>query len=34
LHAFEERPDEIEVEVAKSHSMTKRRDQHMTLENG
>jgi len=34
LHSFEERTDEIDVEVAKSHSMTNRRDQHMTLENG
>src|SRR4029079_5124431 len=32
LHAFEERSDEIHLEVAKSHSMTKRCDQHVTRE--
>ena len=34
LHTFEERTDEIDVEVAKSHNVTSRRDQHMSLENG
>jgi 4-carboxymuconolactone decarboxylase len=33
LHTFEERADEIGVEVAKSHNVTSWCDQHMSLEN-
>jgi hypothetical protein len=33
LHALEERPDEVDVEVAKCHSVRKGRDQHVSLEN-
>ena len=34
LHSFEEWADEITIEVDKSHTVTKRRDKDMSLENG